>query len=256
MTAHIEYPEIVKRLRKRILDLAITAGEGHIPSSLSVLDVIYTLYSRLINARDLFDQSLSRDYFILSKGHASLALYVVLEYFGYLSAEQLSNFCSLNSDLGGHPDRTKSQFLEASTGSLGHGLPIAVGLGLAKIRAQRSGKVYVLVGDGELNEGSNWEALLLAEHHRVSNLCIIIDYNHSGDRALKLYNLPRKMESFGFEVHQVDGHCERAVYNACSGAGGASAKVVIAATIKGKGVPWMENNHEWHHKIPSKLEIQ
>jgi transketolase len=173
----------INELKKQIVLAAHAAGSGHIPSAFSILDIVWTLYDKILKPEDRF---------ILSKGHGCLALYAVLVEKGYFPKEQLMTFAKHDSILGGHPDRNKIPGVIASTGSLGHGLPMAVGVALAKKIKKQPGRVFCLVGDGEMNEGSCWEACLLAAHHKLDNLIIFVDYNYSTDRALTLDNLKDK----------------------------------------------------------------
>ena len=238
---------------KKIVEIASKKKEGHIPSSLSILDILYVLYDRILNLEQIKNDSVDRDRFILSKGHASLGLYTILDHFKILD-ENLYNFCDFNSKLGGHPT-DKITGVEASTGSLGHGLPIGVGMALAYKIKQYEGKVYVLVGDGEANEGTIWESALLAKHHSLNNLCCIIDFNHSTDRAVDLGNLSMKFESFGWDVIEIDGHDHDQIKTALT-YHSIKPICIIANTIKGKGIPIVENNPEWHHKFPNEEEYQ
>ena len=240
-------------LIKKIVDIATLKKEGHIPSSLSILDIMYVLYDKVLDIDGIKEDKIDRDRFILSKGHASLGLYVILDHFGLLK-DDINTFCDVDSKLGGHPT-DKIFGVESSTGSLGHGLPIGVGLALAYKIKKYKNKVYVLVGDGEANEGTIWESALLAKHHNLDNLCCIIDFNHSTDRAVDLGNLKMKFDSFGWDVIEIDGHNHNEILNALTYS---STKpiCVIANTIKGKGIPLIENNPEWHHKFPNSEEYK
>ena len=193
---------MINKLRKRILQKAYEDGMGHIPSALSILDIIWELYDKVMTPDDQF---------ILSKGHGCMALYAVLEAKGLMKWDR---------KLMGHPKRGGA--ILASTGSLGHGLPIAVGLAKAKKIKGEAGNVYCLIGDGECNEGTVWESALLASHHKLDNLKVIVDYNHSGDRALLLRDLKAKFNAFGIDVD-------------------------VRETIKGNGVPEVQSP-EWHNK--------
>jgi len=245
----------MKRLKEKIIKMSVKNNEGHIPSALSILDILWVLYDRVLNITPERADRPDRDIFILSKGHASLGLYVVLAEKGFIEYQSLDGFCKFKSDLGGHPDRGKIPGVEASTGSLGHGLPIAVGVALAsKIKKQKN-KIYVIVGDGECNEGTIWESALLASHHKLDNLCCIVDYNHSGDRALKLGNLEEKFKSFGWSVASVDGHDQKEIYRTLMKKSLDKPVAIIARTIKGYGCKIMENNHAWHHKSPNIEEL-
>ena len=236
---------MINDLKKKIVKAAVNAGEGHIASAFSILDIMWVLHETLE----------SNDVFILSKGHASLALYV-------LSApELLSTFSQFRSKLGGHPDRLKAPGAVASTGSLGHGFPIAVGIALARKITGKPGRVYCLAGDGEFNEGSMWEACLLAAHHQLDNLCLIVDYNHSGDRAIKYgsygrFELDAKLINFGFRTRYVKGHDYDAIQKALNSVVDGFPHAIVAETIKGKGVKRMENNPAWHHRIPTQDEAK
>ena len=237
---------------KKIVEIASKKKEGHIPSSLSILDILYVLYDRILNLEQIKNDSVDRDRFILSKGHASLGLYTILDHFKILD-ENVYNFCDFNSKLGGHPT-DKITGVEASTGSLGHGLPIGVGMALSyKIQGFKN-KIYVLIGDGEANEGTIWESSLLASHHNLNNLICIVDFNHSTDRALELGDLKNKFESFGWYVSEIDGHNQNEIYNSLKNQNN-KPTCIIANTIKGKGISFMENNPEWHHKFPTEQEI-
>ncbi len=239
-------------LKKNILQLAMNKKEGHIGSSFSILHIIYQLYKTKID--NTTSNNLNR--FILSKGHASLGLYVVLAHFGYISQESLISFCDFDSNLGGHPNMRKVNGVIASTGSLGHGLPIAVGMAIAKKIRNESGHIYCLIGDGEANEGTIWEASLVASHHKLDNLTCVLDMNHSGDRALDLGEIEKKAKSFGYEVHMIDGHDFDQIDAALNFVSlNSKPKFIVAHTIKGHGVARMENNPEWHHKSPSTEEF-
>ena len=243
----------MKNLKEKILSIATLKKEGHIPSSLSILDIMYVLYDQVLDIDSIKEDRIDRDRFILSKGHASLGLYVILDHFGLLK-DDLNTFCDVDSKLGGHPT-DKIFGVESSTGSLGHGLPIGVGMALAYRIKKYKGKVYVLVGDGEANEGTIWESALLAKHHNLNNLWCIIDFNHSTDRAVNLGNLHRKFSSFGWDVIEIDGHDHDQIKAALTYP---STKpiCIIANTIKGKGLSQIENNPEWHHKFPNETEYQ
>ena len=233
---------------------ASTSGEGHVPSAFSILDILYCLYkpflgSGVVNFEDLDFK------FILSKGHAALGLYALLSEIDKSSKNWVNEFASYQSRFGGHPDRNKVPGVTASTGSLGHGLPIAVGIALANRAAKVSKKTIVLVGDGELNEGSNWESMLVASHHKLCDLLVITDFNHSTDRAVDLGNLESKMKSFGLETLTIDGHNHSEINSALKVSGNTGPRCVIAKTIKGNGLKEMENNPAWHHASPNSQKL-
>jgi len=240
-----EMNEDYNKIRRKIVETAYNSGEGHIASSLSIVELLYVLYNNILTGDD---------YFILSKGHASLGLYSTLNHFGYITDEELKTFCKDCTLLPGHPDRIKLPCVCASTGSLGHGLPIGVGIAMGLKASCKKGNVYVLVGDGEMNEGSILEAVNLAAYHKLDNLCCIVDCNGSADRALTTH-LPRVFHAFGWMVDEVSGHnpfdVQRAAQmgNVLTGA----PKCVVAITVKGCGVSFIEGSpHEWHHKALSK----
>lgn len=222
----------------KILKLAKKGGEGHVPSALSILDIVNTLYKKFITKKKL-------DKFILSKGHGSLALYVILE--KYKITKNLESFCSFKSNFGGHPDKNKIKGVESSTGSLGHGFPFASGMALAKKIKNEKGKVFCLIGDGECNEGTIWETCMLASHHKLNNLICIIDKNKSTDRALIIDDLKKKFSSFGWDTYTITGHNENLLIKTINKQR-EKPLAIIANTIKGKGISFMENNPEWHHK--------
>jgi len=247
--------ENLKLIREKIVLISTQAKEGHIPSALSILDLLWCLYDSVLKLRP-FDQN--RDVFIMSKGHASIGLYSVLAHKGLLEDGALSDFASFGSILGGHPDRNKVPFVEASTGSLGHGMPIAVGVALSKKISHLSGSAYVLVGDGECNEGSIWESSLLAAEHELNNLCCIVDHNHTTDRALSIDSVADKFSAFGWETIEVDGHDHQqilAAFTHFSSRSSSKPFCIVANTIKGYGIKTMENNPEWHHKTPNEQEL-
>ena len=229
----------MKELINKVVETAYNGKEGHIPSSLSILDILYVIYEQKLNKN-----------FILSKGHATLGLYVVHNHFGLLNDISLYDFCSPGSQLIGHPS-DKIDGITASTGSLGHGLPIGVGMALGNKIKNSKERVVVLIGDGEANEGTIWESALLASHHKLGNLCCIMDHNKSGDRAVKMDRVIRKFGSFGWCSFNIDGHNHNAIRNALEYTNKNMPTFICANTIKGHGVKMMENNPEWHHKTPT-----
>jgi len=245
----------VKELRKAIVHMATQAGEGHIPSALSILDIVWVLYDRVMKFNPAQPDDPDRDRFILSKGHGSPALYMVLARKGFFPAEELSTFTQFHSRFGGHPDCNKAPGVEASTGSLGHGFPMGVGMALGLRIRHNPRHVYVVVGDAECNEGSVWEAALLAAHHNLANLTCIVDFNHSTDRALSLGNLEAKFAAFGWNAATVNGHDQEALFRAMTRTPDGHPSAIIAETIKGFGCAPMENNPAWHHRVPTADEL-
>jgi transketolase len=247
-----------RKYRRRILDLSQRIGALHMAPAFSCLEIVDSIYFGLM-ARD--EAGGQADTFILSKGHGVLAQYVVLEELGLLSSEELDNFCTPRGRLGGHPDRGLPG-IEVSTGSLGHGLPIAVGMALADKVQKADRRVFVVLSDGELQEGSVWEALMLAPTLGLVNLIAYLDLNdfQSLGQIRKIhpnfYPLEEKLASFGWEVRQADGHDAAALVNAGQAREGSKPLLVVARTTKGKGVSFMENVPIWHYRSPSPAEYQ
>ena len=231
----------IKKLIIEIAKMSHYSKEGHIPSSLSILDILFVYYKNRNNSR-----------MILSKGHASLGLYATLKHFGIIEFED-DEFCKFNSILGGHPS-DKISGVEASTGSLGHGLPIGIGMALGNKILNKDENIYVIIGDGEINEGTMWESILLASHHKLDNIYCIMDFNRSGDRALKIDDISKKLKSFNWDVLDIDGHDHSQILRSLNLKSN-GPKFIIANTIKGKGIDFMENNPEWHHKFPNESEL-
>jgi transketolase len=245
----------LNELRRLILRSAAAGGEGHVPSSLSVLDILWVAYDRILKIDPAAPADPARDRFILSKGHAALGLYAVLAKKGFFPVSELERMGLYAGPLGGHPDRNKVPGVEASTGSLGHGFPMSVGVALGLRILENDARVFALIGDGEANEGSVWEAALLAAHHGLSNLCCIVDYNHSNDRALKLGDLAAKFAAFGWETRVIDGHAHDEIEKALRNRGASRPVAVVANTVKGRGCRRMENEPAWHHRAPTAEEL-
>jgi transketolase len=245
----------LREMRSLIVRTACAAREGHIASAFSILDILWVLYHRVLRqdpANPLWE---GRDRFVLSKGHGSLALYAILSSRGFFPGKSLATFGAYDSVLGGHPDSTKVPGVEASTGSLGHGLPMAAGMAYALKVKGSDRAVFCVIGDGEANEGTIWESALLAAHHKLDNLCCVLDYNHSTDRALMMGDLVAKFEAFGWAAEAVDGHDHESLYKALTKPKAGMPRMIIATTIKGRGCPPMESNPAWHHKAPAPEEL-
>lgn len=244
-----------KYLRKLVIQALEGGGRGHIGSTMSLVEILRVLYDSYLKYQPTNPNWPERDRFILSKGHGCLALYAILVDKNFFPKEYLRTFCKPTSLLGGHPERGKVPGIEASTGALGHGLSMGVGMALvAKIREQTY-RVVVVVGDGEINEGSVWEAAMSAAKHKLSNLTVFVDYNKlqsygPNSEVLNLEPLADKWRSFGFEVVEVDGHDIIALEQVIKRLPLNNLKptVVICHTIKGKGFPFAEGKAEWHHK--------
>ena len=253
--------ELAARIRRSSLRMAVAAQLGHPGGDLSAADILAVLYGRVLRFDPQRPDWAARDRFILSKGHAAASLYSTLAICGFFPEADLATFMSPLSPLNGHPDRNKVPGVEANTGPLGHGLPIAVGMALAGQLDQAAWRVFVLTGDGELQEGSNWESAMSAAHFGLANLTVIVDRNRlqQGDRTentVALSPLPEKWRAFGFDVEEVDGH-DHAALAAALGARSRSGapRCIIANTTKGRGVSFMEDRAVWHHKIPSADEL-
>ena len=233
-----------KDMRRIIIQAAHHAKHGHIPSALSLVEIMKA-YSQIESEDDVM---------ILSKGHGCLALYTMLHLQGHVTLDEVLNFGKRGFKLGGHPDRNKLDKIYASTGSLGHGLPIAVGSAMARKIWKDRGNVYCIVGDGEANEGSIWESLLIAVDNKLDNLVVIIDHNKSQVRSLEPNLNIEMFKSFGCDVVSVDGHDVKQLIDSMSTTD--KPKVVLANTIKGKGVKEIEENmFAWHHRAPSDSEL-
>ena len=231
-----------KPLRRRIVEMITKAGEGHIPSAFSIVDIIEVLYGSVLKDGDRF---------ILSKGHGCAALYCVLNAIGVIPEKDLEAYGTHEGVLGGHPDRTKAP-VECSTGSLGHGLPMAVGLALGLKIREIDGRVFVLLGDGECHEGTTWESLL-AGNSLVLGITCVVDRNGSADQICPHPNLAAQFKSFGWEVAEIDGHNQEGIEEALNYRP-EGPYAVIANTTKGKGVSFLEGHGKWHHRIPNKEE--
>lgn len=254
---------ILNGLRKRIFITGYKGGMAHLASCFSCLEMIYALYMMDILKYDPYNAKWNeRDRFILSKGHAGLALYSVLLYAGLISEEVFQSYLQAESIIGGEPCMRDCEWIEATTGSLGHGLSMGTGMAMALQADQSDSKVYVMLGDGECEEGSIWEAAMMASAMHLDNLTVILDCNkiQKMDFVTNTFEQPNwrgKWESFGWSVDEVDGHDVNAFkavlekkINVCS------PRIVIANTIKGKGVSIMENNPNWHFKLPGKKELK
>lgn len=244
-----------KHLRRLIFQAIEKGGRGHIGPALSLVEIIRVLYDDILRNRPAEPKWNGRDRFILSKGHGCLALYAVLADKGYFPEAELDRFCRFDSFLGGHPEIVVPG-VEACTGALGHGLPIGVGLALAARIQKRDSRVVILLGDGETNEGSNWEAAACADKHKLGNLTVLIDYNkiQSAGSVFEIQSmepLADKWASFGFQVFECNGHDVedlRKVLGSSVATMGNRPRAVICHTVKGKGIPAAENNASWHHK--------
>ncbi len=249
-------------LRKELLQMIHRANSGHTGGSLSCLDILIALYYGVMRYDPSNPKWADRDRLILSKGHSVEALYVVLADVGFIERDELLTYCKYGSRLTGHPT-TKVPGVEINTGSLGHGLAVGVGMAIAGKIDKKQYKVYVLMGDGELDEGSVWEAAQIASHYRLDNLVGIVDRNKlqiSGEteKVLALGDLRAKWEAFGWHVIETDGHDIAKLIDVFRSIPVVPGKphLVLAHTIKGRGVSFIENHAEWHHKVPSEEELK
>ncbi len=241
-------------VRKNILNISHSSGHGHIPTCFSVVEILYALYHCMHHDPKQPDWP-ERDIFILSKGHASLALYTMLSQFGYFKVDEVFSFGAFNSRFGCHADRFKIPGVEASTGSLGHGIGLAVGMALGIRMKGENRQVYTLIGDGESNEGTVWEALLVADSLKLENLTIIYDDNRSHSRGLQVRAPKQKFEAFGCHVLEVDGHDTAELQNAFN-AQVSGLKAIVANTTKGYGCRLLSDNpYEWHRKSPTAEQL-
>jgi transketolase len=248
-----------EELRRKIVRMVYDGRDGHMPSAFSIVDIIEVLYRDFLKYDPKNSKWPERDYFILSKGHGCLALYVILERHGFVTPQDIALFCKPGGILGEHPDCTKVPGVEASTGSLGHGLPFAVGIALGLRLRNMNNKLYVLVGDGECHEGSIWEAANVANNLQLGNLCVIVDWNGSAAQLMPRDDLPAKWRAFGWETLVTDGHSEVGLHDAFSKVkfqAKGTPTAIIAKTVKGKGVPMLEGHGPWHHRIPTEEELK
>lgn len=249
----------LQEIKKMIIRMTYKAQVSHVGAALSVVDILYLLYFDVtdINSDNIEDKN--RDVIILSKGHASAALYSVLYYKGLISKNYIENYAINGGELPCHIDKNKSPFFEVSTGSLGHGPSVAVGMALAKKMDKLEGRVYVICGDGECNEGSVWEAIMFAGTHRLNNLTLIIDYNKlqafgKTNEVIDQSNIKARFEDFNFDTLEIDGHNLTELSKALRHKSDRPV-CIIANTIKGKGVSFMEDKLEWHYKSPNEEQM-
>ncbi len=253
---------IARELRGTVIELTHQAKPAHLASALSCIDILAVLYWSVLKVDPAKPLAEDRDRFILSKGHAALALYAVLTKRGFASPETLATFNNNGGKLAEHPGPQCIPGVEAATGSLGHGLPIGNGLALAARLAGRDNHVFVLLSDGECNEGSVWEAAMFAGKQKLANLCAIVDFNKwqatgRSQEILALDPLPEKWQAFGWDTVRLDGHDHAALAAALSAMPRTSGKplAIIADTVKGKGVSFMEDDNNWHYRVPTLEEV-
>jgi len=253
-----ELRRLANEIRRRDLRAVYEAGAGHIGGELSVIDLLTVLYFHTLKVDPKNPRDPKRDRFVLSKGHTACALYVVLAEAGFIPKEEVATFLHPHSRLNGHPNCVKVPGIETNTGPLGHGLPVAVGMAKAAKLNGDDWQTYVIAGDGEMQEGSNWEAIMAASQFGLDNLTLIIDHNRcqQGARLVDTNNMapfrPR-VEAFGWAVIEIDGHDIDQIMGALSPDAVAPGKprCIIAHTNKGQGISFMQDRVEWHHKVPN-----
>ena len=253
--------KIAVDVRKGIIEEVYSAKSGHPGGALSCADILTVLYFNQMNVDDEKPNDPNRDRLVLSKGHASPALYSVLARKGYFNKELLQTFRKIGSNLQGHPDMNKVPGVDMTTGSLGQGLSSAVGMAIASKMDSAGCRIYCIVGDGEIEEGQIWEAATIASKNKLDNLCVILDNNNlqidgNINEVGGMNNITERFMSFGFNVINVDGHNVDGLIDAFTTAKQTKGKptIIIAKTIKGKGVSFMENKAEWHGKAPNEEE--
>ena len=253
--------KIAVEVRKGIIEEVYSAQSGHPGGSLSIADILTVLYFNQMNIDEKKPQDSNRDRLILSKGHAAPALYSVLAQKGYFDKDLLCTFRKIGSNLQGHPDMRKVVGVDMTTGSLGQGLSAAVGMAIASKMDSAGCRIYCILGDGEIEEGQIWEAAMAAGKNELDNLCVVLDNNNLQidgeiEKVGGMNNITEKFLSFGFNVINIDGHNMESIIDAFTTAKQTKGKstIIIAKTIKGKGISFMENKAEWHGKAPSEEE--
>jgi transketolase len=254
--------QLAAKCRATAVQMSHNAGAAHLASSLSCIDIVATLYHSVLKLDPANPKWPDRDRFILSKGHAATALYAALVYKGFLQESALATYGKAHSLLEEHPS-PKLPGVETATGSLGHGLSCGIGMALAARITKRDYRTYVLMSDGECNEGSVWEAALFASANRLSNLCAFIDFNKwqatgRSREVMGLDPLADKFKTFGWNVHEIDGHDHAQILKAVDDAKEPRQQptMVVAHTVKGKGISFMEDDNNWHYRIPTEKEVQ
>lgn len=250
--------ELALAARHEIIKMTSAAKASHVASALSVVDILSVLYTGTANVSPNSLTEKSRDIVILSKGHSASALYSVLALQGFFPLEWLAEYCKNDAPLGGHVTSKGVPGVELSTGSLGHGLPYGLGIALSRKKSGGGGRVFVVLSDGECDEGTIWESAMIANHHQLDNLVVIVDRNKIQsltftEETLRLEPFADKWKAFGWETIEIPGHDYEALHGALTTQ--AAPKCVIADTTKGRGVDFMENSVLWHYKSPSKEDV-
>jgi len=256
--------EMTKRMRKNILDMSLSAGSesSHFGGGLSIVEITATLFGSIMNYDPKNPEWGERDRFILSKGHGCLGFYTALHEIGLITKDDLMSFEKSDSYLLGHPVMNRKKGIEFSNGSLGMGLSVGIGVALAAKKQKKKFKIYVLIGDGECNEGSIWEAAMSAPNFKLNNITAIIDKNNlqqtgTNKEIMSVENIAEKWKSFNWDVIELDGHDIEKLHSTFSKERNSSKPLaIIANTIKGKGFSFSENNNDWHHKVMSKSQYE
>ncbi|MDD5593425.1 MAG: transketolase [Candidatus Margulisbacteria bacterium] len=265
MTGEKEINELVvlsRKIRGKIIELSAKAGVAHVGSALSCVDILIALYWRALKIDPKKPSDPGRDRFILSKGHAATALYAVLSERGFFGAETLALLGVEGSEITEHPGPGSAPGVEVGSGSLGHGLSLGIGMALAGRIRRLDYRIFVLMSDGEMNEGSVWEAALFAPIHKIDNLVAFIDFNRwqatgRSEEIMALEPLAKKWEAFGWNVYEINGHDFAELVDVLEKTKKKNGKptIIIAKTVKGKGVSFMEDDNNWHYKIPDQTEV-
>ncbi len=251
--------ELALAARREIIKMTSTAKASHVGSALSVVDILSVLYTGAANVTPKSHEQIDRDIVILSKGHAAAALYSVLCLQGFFPHDWLERYCENDAPLGGHVTSKAVPGVELSTGSLGHGLPYGLGIALSRKLYGVAGHVFVVMSDGECDEGTTWESAMIANHHNLDNLTVVIDRNRIQsltftEETLRLEPFPDKWKAFGWEVRIENGHDFRALSTAFTKSN--RPMCIIAETTKGKGIDFMENSVLWHYKSPGEEDVE
>ncbi len=257
-----ELEPITRKIRGQVVELSHGSGASHLGGSLSAVDILTTLYWSKMNIDPQKPDSPDRDRFIMSKGHAAAAFYTTLCFRGFFGKETLLTYAKEGTKLAEHPGPKCAPGVEAATGSLGHGLPIGLGMAVAGKRQNRNYKVYVLLSDGECNEGSVWEGAMFAAANKLDNVCVVVDFNKwqatgRSEEVMQLQPLREKWEKFGWDAYEIDGHNLQELLDALEKFPSNGKPVaIIANTVKGKGISFMEDDNNWHYRIPTEEEVQ
>lgn len=256
---NIDLMEKAKRIRGDILRMLYTSQSGHPGGSLSCVEILLSLYYRIANVDPKNPKMENRDRIVLSKGHACPALYAVLADKGFFPREDLWTLRQINSHLQGHPDSKKTPGVDVNTGSLGQGMSIAMGIAVAAKCLKADYRIYVIIGDGECQEGLVWEAAMAASHYKLDNFCVLLDHNRlqidgPNREVMDIGDIIKKFEAFGFDCQKADGHDVEAITAALQKQVRGKPRFICCETFKGKGVSFMEDRFGWHGKAPSEIE--